>query len=154
MKVHFQMHPLSISLVFALVLSCSSRSAAQSLPDFSTAKKWDTDIRIDGWNDNLRPYLPVLNACEFGEYDTHWYLVKDSTIWYWGKIPMLCLTAAKYPNAPLSDDDRKLYSTAVGSNGYGRWYAVLTGPDCGYVYTYDVSLGGRFTWQLEKLTCK
>ena len=126
------------------------------LPDFSTARKFDTDTKIDGWNDNARPRLPVLNSCDFGDYDVYLYFEYKKEIWYYGKIPMQCLSKGRFPNAPLDDDDRTLWSTAIASNGYGQWYAVLEGSrlGCGYVYTYDIFEGGRFSWKLEKMVCK
>jgi hypothetical protein len=155
-ETKFQQKAMTIVKITILgVLFPLSISAQSSpLPDFSTAKKADTDIRIDGWNDTNAPYLPLLNACEFGSYNTYWYILdKDSTLWFWGKIPMDCLSLSKYPKVPLDDVDREIYSTAVRAQGYGTWYAVLDAPDCGYVYKYVVVSGG-FTWELSKTVCK
>lgn len=148
--------PLSILLLF-LPLSISSISAqsrdiieGRVLPDFATAIEWNVNDTLEGCMSRDLPYLPLLDACHFGEYTVRWYFYKSGVLYSFGRAArMHCFF--NYEKVPLSNSERELFSKSWRAIANGRWYAVID-VRCGYVYSYEVR-GNAFAWQLHQLPC-
>lgn len=146
------MRVLKITILGVLVpLICIGQSKAicegRELPNFKEAVQWNMNDTVNGTS-TARCYLPLLDACHFGRYDTEWYFYDNGVLYRYAKLPMLCFSSVP----GLEDWERRRFSSSYMSIGSGRWYSVISGVDCGYVYSYEI-VGNAFSWQMRKLEC-
>lgn len=144
-----------LGILAPLSMSAQSKEILEGrvLPNFNSAIEWDVNQKLKGALEG-KPYLPLLDACHFGNYKAQWFFYQNDTLYKFGNpFSMFCWSKEKLPNVPVSDSERELFSKSWQANADGRWYAVISGVDCGYVYTYQVE-GTVFAWRLEQLTCK
>lgn len=138
-----------LGVLLPLVLSAQSKAICEGreLPNFKEAVQWNMNDTVNGTS-TVRCYLPLLDACHFGNYTTEWFFYDNGVLYRYATLPMLCFSAVP----GLEDWERKLFSTSYMAMGSGRWYAKITGVDCGYVYSYEI-VGNAFAWQMRKLEC-
>lgn len=123
----------------------------RKLPDFQNAKIWNHPDTVHGFK-TANVYLPLLNACDFGKYEVDFYTYQNDVLYFYYTFKMMCFCDMPALFDTLTPEMRRRDSESLKSMGNGRWYAIIRGVDCGYIYTYEVKDTAK-AWQMQKTEC-